>query len=41
MIIEDCQRNDNERSNAPSGVYPCVYDCIEMSPHYDQDDPND
>ena len=41
MIQEEYIRNDMERSNALPGLFPCVYDCIENSPYYDLDDPND
>ena len=30
-----------ERANAPIGIHPVVYDCLEMSPFYDIEDPND
>lgn len=30
-----------ERANAAPNAFPVVYDCLEMSPFYDPDDPND
>lgn len=41
MIQEEYFRNDMERSNALPGAFPIVYDCIEPSPYYELDDPND
>jgi hypothetical protein len=41
LLLDEYIRNDGERANAPPNLYPCIYDCIEMSPFYDPDDFND
>jgi hypothetical protein len=41
LIQEEYIRNDLERSATLPGMLPIVYDCIEPSPFYEQDDPND
>jgi hypothetical protein len=38
VILDEYIRNDQERANAPSGQFPVVYDCIETSQHYDEEE---
>ena len=40
-LLNEYIRNDNDRANAQPNVFPIVYDCIDPSPYYDSDDPND
>lgn len=37
-LIEEYIRNDSERANALPSQYQCVYDCIEYSPFYENDE---
>ena len=36
--LDEYIRNDLERANASQGLYPVVYDCIEPSPYYAEDE---
>ncbi len=38
-ILDEYQRNDQERATASLGQYQVVYDCIEQSPFYDDNEP--
>ena len=40
-ILDEYIRNDLERANAPANQFPIVYDSLEFSPFYSQDDSSD
>lgn len=40
-LLSEYIRNDSDRANAPPCTYPIVYDCTDLSPHYNSEDPFD
>jgi hypothetical protein len=38
VVLDEYIRNDQERANASTGQFPVVYDCIEPSPYYDDEE---
>ena len=41
LQVGEYMRNDSERACAPPNTNLIVYDCIDSSPHYDNEDPLD
>lgn len=38
FMLEEYIKNDAERVNGTNSNFQCVYDCIEQSPFYNNDD---